>query len=192
MSKKKPLRYNPPKPKIFPLADEGTADKTDVKINMFDPANPDTGLFNVVDGELITVAGSELLVFRYSVDQNFDDLYDEHRGKVLYRAPVSVFGHYDPRPIEENLAEFGIELTNDQIFTFNKSTIERRLGRAMTAGDVIKPRFQNTYYEVYEVQEDSFEAYGVYHLVCSAKILRDVEDLLGNQFADPNQVEPDE
>jgi len=27
------------------------------------------------------------------------------------------------------------------------------------------------------VQEDSFEIYGVYHLVCTAKLLRDSEDV---------------
>jgi len=33
--------------------------------------------------------------------------------------------------------------------------------------------FQEQKYEIFEVVEDSFEAYGVYHLVCSAKLLRD-------------------
>jgi len=32
-------------------------------------------------------------------------------------------------------------------------------------------------YEIFEVQEDSFEIYGVYHLVCSAKLLRDSADV---------------
>ena len=90
-------------------------------------------------------------------------------------------GHYDPRPIEENLSEFGIELTNDQIFTFNKTYIEKRLGGSIIPGDVVKPQFQNIYYEVYEVQEDSFEAYGVFHLVCAAKIMRDVADIIDGE-----------
>jgi hypothetical protein len=30
---------------------------------------------------------------------------------------------------------------------------------------------------VFEVQEDSFEMYGVYHLLCNAKLLRDTQDI---------------
>jgi hypothetical protein len=42
---------------------------------------------------------------------------------------------------------------------------------------VIKPFFQNQKYEIFQVVEDSFESYGVYHLVCSAKLLRDNPDV---------------
>lgn len=179
MADEKRLRYVPPKPKEFPLADEAMLDKSDIGLHMYDPENPDTSLFNVVDGELIAVAGSKLVIFQYIVDQVFDDLYDEHRGKVMYQKAILTTGHYDPRPIEENLSEFGIELTNDQMFTFNKTYIEKKLKGPIKAGDVIRPKFQDTFYEVFEVQEDSFEAYGVYHLICSARILRDTKHLLG-------------
>ena len=75
--------------------------------------------------------------------------------------------------MQENLTQFGIELTNDQIFTFNRSYIEQKIGREVIPGDVVEPFFQNQKYEIFEVVEDSFESYGVYHLVCSAKLLRD-------------------
>ena len=45
----------------------------------------------------------------------------------------------------------------------------------MIPGDLIKPVFQNVYYEVFEVQEDRFDVYGVYHLVASARIFREAE-----------------
>ena len=169
--------FNPPTPPIVSFADDDTA-YIKSKLNMFDPTNPDTGLFNVIDGELIKISGSELLIFSYIADENYDQLYDENRAKTHYKPPKLAFGHYDPRPIEENLSEFGIELTNDQIFTFNKRAIELQIGRKLIAGDVIKPKFQNIFYEVYEVQEDSFEAYGVFHLVCSAKVMRDVSEVV--------------
>jgi len=191
MERKKKNWYNPPKPPKVAFADENLAGKGSSKLNMFDPANPDIGVFNVVDGELIRIAGSELLIFRYTRDENFDDLFEERRGKVIYHKPVSIYGHYDPRPVEENLSEFGIELTNDQIFTFNKQSVEIALRRPLHAGDIIKPKFQNVYFEVYEVQEDSFEAYGVFHLVASAKVLRDAENLLKDQFIDDSQIESD-
>ena len=175
------LRYNPPKPKIVSLADEDFSNDLGSTLRMFDPANPDTGLFDVTDGELVAIAGSEMIIYKYADDQDFDDLYGEHRRRVLYKKPKLVVGHYDPRPIEENLSEFGIELTNDQIFTFNKTYIEKRLGGSIIPGDVVKPQFQNIYYEVYEVQEDSFEAYGVFHLVCAAKIMRDVADIIDGE-----------
>jgi hypothetical protein len=60
---------------------------------------------------------------------------------------------------------------------FNKSYMEQRIKGHLKAGDVLQPRFQNQKYEIFEVQEDSFEIYGVYHLVCSAKLLRDSADV---------------
>ena len=149
MTTGKNLRYNSPHEIKVSFADEDMFSKGAGELNMFDVNNPDTGLFDTIDGEMIQLAGSELLIFRYTRDENYDTVYEEHPGKVIYHKPVQVFGHYDPRPV---------------------------------AGDVIRPRFQNLYYELFEVQEDSFESYGVYHLVCAAKLLRDAETLLGNQY----------
>jgi len=147
-------------------------------MRMFDLENPDIQLFNMVDDELIRLSGSELLIYKYEVDENFDDIYGENRVKAIRQEPVLVEGHYDPRMFEENLTEFGIEMTNDQLFTFNKSYIEAKLGRPLIPGDIVQPRFQNVYYDVYEVQQDSFEVYGVYHLVASARVLRDKPEIL--------------
>lgn len=179
--------FVPPKPDTVTLADDEMAASQSV-LNMYDPKNPDIGLFNVVDGELVRVAGSELVIYAFLRGSNIDDLYEEQRAKVLYVPPKVVYGHYEPRAIEENLSEFGIELTNDQMFTFNKQTVERSLGRSMIPGDVIKPKFQNLYYEVFEVQEDSFEAYGVFHLTCSARILRDAENLIKENTIPEDQL----
>ena len=101
----------------------------------------------------------------------------ESRDKPVAKEPLIVHGHYDPIALSEELTQFGIELTNDQLFTFNKSYIERKLHRTIIPGDIIKPQFQNQMYEIFEVVEDGFEAYGVYHLVCSAKLLRDAPDV---------------
>jgi hypothetical protein len=147
------------------------------ELGMFDDDNPDLELFNLVDDELIRLSGSEVLLYRYHQDEGYDSLYGEDRRKAIEETPVALIGHYDPRAIEENLGEFGLELTNDQMFTFNKHYVERKVGRALIPGDILKPKFQNIRYEVFEVQEDSFEAYGVYHLVASAKILRDHKDV---------------
>ena len=147
-------------------------------LRMFDLNNPDIDLFNMVDDELIRMSGSEMYIYKYEVDENFDDVYGENRVKAIRQQPILVEGHYDPRAFEENLTEFGIEMTNDQLFTFNKSYIETKLGRPLIAGDIIQPRFQNVYYDVFEVQQDGFEAYGVYHLVASARVLRDKPEIL--------------
>ena len=103
-------------------------------------------------------------------------MYREDRGKVIDPTPVRVFGHYEPRAVEEVLTEFGLELENDQMFTFNKTDLERSLRRRLIPGDILKPQFQDLYFEIFEVQEASFEVYGVYHLIATAKILRDVEN----------------
>ena len=147
-------------------------------MRMFDLDNPDIDLFNMVDDELIRLSGSQLYIYKFEVDENFDDLYGENRVKAINQEGILVEGHYDPRSFEENLTEFGIEMTNDQVFTFNKSYIEEKLGRPLIAGDIIQPLFQNVYFDVYEVQEDSFDLYGVYHLVASAKVLRDKPKIL--------------
>jgi len=189
MANGKNLRYNSPHEIKVSFADEEMFSKSSGELNMFDKNNPDTRLFDTVDGEMIQLAGSELLLFRYTKDSNYDNLYDEHAGKVLYQKPVLIYGHYDPRPVEEEMSEFGIELTNDQIFTFNKTTVENAIGRPLAPGDVIKPRFQNIYYDVFEVQEDSFEAYGVYHLMVHAKLLRDTQDIHNQELFDrPDQI----
>ena len=183
------LRYNPAKEVKVSFADDHMAAQYNSELSMFDTDNPDVRLFDLVDGEMVRLAGSELMVFRWSRDENYDELYEENSGKVIYHNPVTLFGHYDPLPVEEELNDFGIELTNDQVFTFNKTTAEKAIGRPLVPGDVIRPRFQNLYFEIFEVQEDSFEAYGVYHLVCAAKLLRDAEDLLGTQFIPDSDIE---
>jgi len=158
------------------------------QLNLFDPGNPDVNLFNLVDDELIRLSGSEFLYYKYFRSVDYDEVYGEDRSKPLNKEGVLVHGHYEPRVLEENLTEFGIELTNDQLFVFNRSYIEQKLGRVPIPGDVILPRFQNQKYEIYQVQEDSFESYGVYHMVCSAKLLRESED----RFDTPiTEVAPD-
>jgi len=137
----------------------------------------DQNLFNILDQEQMNLAGSPLLIYKYYQTKETDDVYGEERGKILSVEPIRIYGHYEPRAVEENLTQFGIEITNDQQFTFNKSYVEKKLGRAIIPGDVIKPEFQNLKFEVFEVQEDSFEMYGVYHLLCSAKLLRDSQNI---------------
>jgi hypothetical protein len=148
-------------------------DTDDSALSLFDQDNPDINLFNLVDDEMIRLAGSKFYFYKYYQSDNYDDVYREERSKVVSKTPITVHGHYDPISMSEELTQFGIELTNDQLFTFNKSYIETKLGRPVIPGDVIKPMFQDQKYEIFEVVEDSFEAYGVYHLVCSAKLLRD-------------------
>ena len=43
---------------------------------------------------------------------------------------------------------------------------------------MVQPKFQNVKYELIEVQEESFEIYGVYHMVCAARILRDSQEVV--------------
>jgi len=149
----------------------------DSELNLFDPNNPDIALFNLVDDEQIRLSGSKILLYKYYQSEDFDPVYMEARNKPIAKEPVVVYGHYEPKVLEENLTQFGIELTNDQLFIFNKSYIERVAGRGLIPGDVVMPKFQNQKYEIFQVQEDSFEAYGVYHLACSARLLRDSEDV---------------
>ena len=159
----------PPIPKIEPATGG---------LNFFDHDNPDINLFNILDEELIRISGSQILYYQYSQgDSQYDDVYMEARNKPISSDPITLYGHYDPKVLEEHLSEFGIELNNDQVFVFNKAYIDQTIVGSLKAGDILQPKFQNQKYEIYEVQEDSFEIYGVYHLVCSAKLLRDSSDV---------------
>ena len=152
-------------------------DNEESLLRLFDKDNPDKTLFNLVDEENVRLAGSPLMIYKYyQTESQVDSVYLEERNKAIAYEPVLVYGHYDPRPIEQGLTQFGIELSNDQLFTFNKSYVERRLGRVLIPGDIIKPVFQEIKFEIFEVQESSFEAYGIYHLSCYGKVLRDTED----------------
>ena len=143
------------------------------ELSFFDQENNDINLFNLIDDELIRIAGSELLYYKFYQTNDYDEVYLESRTKPIATSPVEVYGHYEPKPLEQNLTEFGLELTNDQLFVFNKSYIDLQIGRDPIEGDIIKPKFQNQKYEVFEVQEDGFQIYGVYHIICIAKLLRD-------------------
>ncbi len=170
MSKKYKVTNNVP-----PLAD--LDDIAGSELSLFDPNNPDIGLFNLVDDENIKLSGSRIKIFKYYQSEEYDDIYLESRNKPILQEAIIAYAHYEPSVLEEHLNNFGIELVNDQIFIFNKSYIERKVGRSLIPGDILLPEFQNQRYEIIEVQEDEFHAYGVYHLVCSAKILRDSRDV---------------
>ena len=162
----------------LPRVDGGTP------LSFYDPTNPDVNLFNLVDDEIIRISGSPLHYFKSFVNEDYDDVYLEARNKTVASEPVLVHGYYEPSVVEEVLSNFGIELSNDQQFVFNKSYIENALRRSPEIGDQIRPQFQNQKYEITEVQEDSFEMYGVYHIVCTARLLREDEGTLNQPTTD--------
>jgi len=116
---------------------------TDSELSLFDQDNPDISLFNLIDDEIIKLSGSQILLYKYYQNEDYDPVYMESRNKTISRDPVLLYGHYEPRAVEENLTQFGIELTNDQLFVFNKSYLERVVGRRLIPGDVVKPKFQD-------------------------------------------------
>ena len=158
-------------------------DERDARLSLFQKKN-DKNLFNMIDSENIKLSGSKIKVYKYIKSNDVDDIYMESRQKTISPEPVVVWGHFDPRPIEENLSQFGVEVQYDQVFNFNKSYVENLLGSPIEIGDIIEPEFQDIKFEVYEVQEDSFEAYGVYHLLVHAKVLRDTQDIHNEDYFD--------
>ena len=158
-------------------------DERDARLSLFQKKN-DKNLFNIIDSENIKLSGSKIKVYKYMQSNDVDDIYMESRQKTISPEPVVVWGHFDPRPIEENLSQFGVEVQYDQVFNFNKSYVENLLGSPIEIGDVLEPEFQDIKFEVYEVQEDSFEAYGVYHLLVHAKVLRDTQDIHNEDYFD--------
>lgn len=151
--------------------------ENDSELSLFDKNNPDINLFNLIDEENIRLSGSKINYYKFIPSREYDEVYMEQKNKPISRDPILLYGHYDPKIVEEPIAQFGIQLTSDQVFTFNKSYIEKKIGRCPMAGDVIQPHFQVIRYEIFEVQEDSFESYGVYHYICTAKVLRDTDNI---------------
>lgn len=152
------------------------------RLNLYDTGRADINLFNSIDSEQIKLTGSLVRYFKYYQDSNYDDVFGEDRSKPISEDFIEVYAHYNPKSIEENLTDFGIELTNDQIFVFNKDDIEEALARKPIAGDQIVTDFQNIRYEIHEVQEDSFKIYGIYHYNCYAKVLRDNPETLNEDI----------
>ena len=144
-------------------------------MSIFDDFKEDRELLDSVDSEIINLAGSEISVYKYEGDGHFDDLYDEERIKILSPNPTILMCQFEPTPIEETLGEFWIELESEKTFVFNKTDVEEELGRLIRPGDVLKPAFLNAFYTVNEVQENSFESYGVYHLEVTGKFWRDLD-----------------
>lgn len=164
-------------------------DPEDNLLGLYDPTNPDITLFNLMDDEIIKLGGSKFYYFKYYNQGNqFDEVYMEERNKAIAKEPVVMFGHYDPKIVEEALTQFGLGLDNDQIFTFNKSYADRKLTRSPIPGDIIKPFFQNQRYELFEVNEDSFQVYGVYHYRCVAKLLRDSEEVSDSNLVNIDNI----
>jgi hypothetical protein len=164
-------------------------DESDSILNFFDATNPDIDLFNLIDDETIRISGSKIALYKYYPSQEFDDVYMESRSKTISKEPVILFAHYQPKAIEQNLSQFGLEVDNDQVFTFNKLYVERKLGRPIIVGDIIAPMFQSIKYKVYQVSEDSYEVYGVYHLMCYCNLLRDTEEMQNSHVKDrPNRI----
>ena len=159
-------------------------DDSESILNFFDQTNPDIDLFNLIDDETIRISGSKVAIYKYYPSQEFDEVYMESRAKTIAKEPIVLFAHYEPKAIEQALSQFGIEVDNDQVFTFNKLYAERKLGRPLIVGDIIAPMFQNIKYKVYQVNEDSFEAYGVYHLMCYCNLLRDTEDMHNDKITE--------
>lgn len=152
-------------------------DDSESILNFFDDSNPDKDLFNLIDDETIRISGSKVAVYKYYPSQEFDEVYMESRSKTISKDPIILFAHYEPKAVEQALNQFGIQIDNDQAFTFNKLYAERKLGRPLIVGDIIEPLFQNLKFKVYQVSEDSYEVYGVYHLVCYCSLVRDTEDI---------------
>ena len=163
-----------------------TATEFNDLLNLYDLENPDIELFNLVDDELIRLGGSKILLYKFFRQEgSIDDVFGEASQKAISNTPIILQGHYEPQALEENLTEFGIEITSEQIFIFNKSYVEKLVGRPLIPGDILQPEFQNLKYEIFEVQEDQFDVYGVYHLSCAARVLRDDEDITRTEEAFP-------
>ena len=62
----------------------------ETELSLFDPQNPDLGLFNILDEEQIRLSGSKLLYYKYYIDRDYDEVYLEDRSKRIATDPIQV------------------------------------------------------------------------------------------------------
>ena len=149
-----------------------------IKLNLFNENNPDIQYFNKMDQEIIELGGSDMYYIKWYQSDNYDKLFEEDREKLYGPEKILLRGHYPPIPLNQEMSKFGVNFGNDQQFTFNKDYLLKKLGCEPKPGDIIQPRFQNVYFEIKEVQDQGFQVYGVYHLVLSAQLKKDVEPIM--------------
>ena len=81
-------------------------DGDDSILSLFDQTNPDINMFNLVDDEMIRLAGSKMYFYKYYQTEDFDPVYMEARDK-----PVAKGGDHPSERIFIHMRDCGLGLS---------------------------------------------------------------------------------
>ena len=116
---------------------DGTPYKLSGTLSKFDPEGVDVNLFNLVDQEITEIGGTPIFYYEVFIQLNntFDPLYLEDRGKLFSPTPIQLFGYYNPIPSQNYMNAFGMDSPNDEIqIEFNYRDVLQRIGHPPKIG----------------------------------------------------------
>lgn len=116
---------------------DGTPFKPSGTLSKFDPEGSDVDLFNSIDQEITEIGGTPIYYYQVLIQINntFDPLYMEDRGKLFSPNPIKLFGYYNPIPSQNYMGSFGMDSLNDEIsIEFNYRDVLKRIGHVPKLG----------------------------------------------------------
>lgn len=117
---------------------DGSPYKLSGEIVQFDDKNPEFELFNLLDEEVIRIAGSPLYYYEVFITTNdINELYLEARSKLWSPCPKCLYGYYDPITSSNQLGMFGIDSPDEIMFELNYRSVLKTLGHVPKIGSRI-------------------------------------------------------
>lgn len=144
----------------------GTPYRPTGSLQTFNPENPEHGLFNTWDEELIRLGGSPIFYYEVFIQKNtLDPLYREDRGKIWSNNPVQLWTYYDPIASQNYLNMFGIDGPDDIKFEFNYRAVLKALGKPPKIGARLFTPHKRENWQIVQRAVGEFKMWGELHLV---------------------------
>ena len=140
---------------------DGSQYKVVGSLQQFDPANPETNLFNLWDQEIIQIGGSPIMYYEVFIQsQTIDPLYQEDRGKIWSNIPVQLWAYYDPVEQQNFQTAFGIDSDDEITFELNYRQVLNTLGHPPKVGSRIFTPQKRENWEIIQRKVSEFRLWG--------------------------------
>jgi len=145
------------------LNEDGTPYKAIGSIQQFNPENKQHCLFSFWDEEAIRQGGSPIYYYEVFIQINntFDPIYREDRGKLWSNFPVELWAMYEPIPSQNYQNAYGIDSPDDIIFEMNYDAVIRDLGHLPKPGSRIFTPHLRENWEVISNKTGEFKTWGI-------------------------------
>lgn len=111
----------------------------------YDPTNySEYDLIDSLDSEYLQIESQLLYLWKvdytstYSSADDIDKMYGETREIAYEPEPFRVYMHTTQSPVITEFQRFGINVTSEIIFVYNRNEMIDRIGREPSYGDIIK------------------------------------------------------